>query len=160
MRLHLLDLHEGHVRVARLRLLLALRRLGGLHHQRLLHLLVHGLIIPLGVVQPAVAQNVGQRVADVGHAHNVVLRPVSLPDTHLRLQRFAQNHCLFFVLVRADAHVHHQIRVGRPRPRIDRHKLTVDAHHFLTADVLLGQPDDDLERLLEAAFGQVARNEF
>jgi len=107
-----------------------------------------------------VAQNVGQRVADVGHAHDVVLRPVSLPDTHLRLQRFAQDHRLFFVLVRANANVHHKIRVGRPRPRIDGHELAVDAHHFLTADVLLGQPDDDLERLLEPALGQVARNEL
>ena len=106
------------------------------------------------------AQNVGQRVADVGHAHDVVLRPVSLPDAHLRLQRFAQDHRLFFVLVGADTDVHSHIRVGGPRPRIDRHKLAVDAHHFLAADVLLGQPDDDLERLLEPAFGQVARDEF
>ena len=157
----MLGLQEGRVGIAaHLLALLRLRGHSGLLHEHLLNLRVHGLVITLCVVEAAVAQNIGQGGADVAHGHNAILRAVSLPDAHLRLERLTQHHRTLFVLSRADADVDGQVAVSRPRARIDRHKLAIDAHHLLAADVLLGQLGDDLERLLHAALGQVPGNKL
>ena len=151
-------LQECGIRIGRLRL--ALRRLCGLRQQHLLLLRVHGHVIAFRVVQAAVPQDVRQGVADVRHGHNAIRRAVSLPNAHLRLQGFPQDHGLFFVLAGAEADIDGHVSVQRPRARIDRHKLAVYPHHFLAADMLLCQPCDDPESLLHAAFGQMPGDQF